>query len=325
MCAERQESHMRLASSDEHTRGWETGGRVGALERRSAGVDVQRPRPRRGLGLRWRPICGAIVGSGSGGAGPLQSRPGPPSRRLAAARGVHSLSPSLLHRPPAAEVEDSVEVADRSFDSILATCPPSSAPTPLLSPLSSLSPLHGSREGRGAAVLRRIPQLCPSIRCPSHRMSSPAPFSLKVRLVSSGECRRVPLPLSPPLSFPSLVGLLASLFSLPPPSLSSLQLQFRDEEEELITLTSDAEWRSVVREVQERRQKVLLLPPPDPTAAIAAALRRRPPLSQPRQRSGRRGAEGEGWHGRRCGGAGARRLSACGRARVSPVVGLCAG
>ena len=91
-------------------------------------------------------------------------------------------------------------------------------------------------------------------------LSPPSPFSLKVKWSSTGECRRVPLRPFPPLTFPDLLSLLSSLFSLPPlPSSSSLQLHFKDEEGELILLTSQEEWLNVQREVRERGEKVLVL------------------------------------------------------------------
>ena len=86
--------------------------------------------------------------------------------------------------------------------------------------------------------------------------SSSSPLVLKVRFVSSGDCRRFPLPVSPPLSFPALLSCVSSLFSLP---VGRIQLQWRDEECDMVTVASEEEWQRLQRDARDRQQRVLQL------------------------------------------------------------------
>ena len=96
----------------------------------------------------------------------------------------------------------------------------------------------------------------PSASSPSVPSPSQSPLVLKVRYVSTGDCRRFPLPVSPPLSFPALLSCVSSLFSLP---VSRLQLQWRDEEADMVTVASEDEWQRLQRDARDRQQKVLQL------------------------------------------------------------------
>ena len=83
----------------------------------------------------------------------------------------------------------------------------------------------------------------------------------------------MPIHQSPPLSFSRLLTLIRSLFTFPSatyahhaaaaaastPQELPLLLQFRDEEDELITINSEEEWHSLQTEVRDRGQRVLLL------------------------------------------------------------------
>ena len=98
--------------------------------------------------------------------------------------------------------------------------------------------------------------------------SSSSPFVLKVKAVLTGECRRVPLHQSPPLSFALLLPLLHSLFAFPsPPSAYPphqappplLRVQFKDEDDELITINTEEEWERLQEEARERQQRLLVL------------------------------------------------------------------
>ena len=99
------------------------------------------------------------------------------------------------------------------------------------------------------------PVLAPSS---SSSLSSPSssPLVLKVRFVPTGDCRRFPLPVSPPLSFPALLSCVSSLFSL---SVSRVELQWRDEECDMVTVASEVEWQRLQRDARDRHQRVLQL------------------------------------------------------------------
>ena len=79
---------------------------------------------------------------------------------------------------------------------------------------------------------------------------------LKVRYGLSGDCRRFPLPVSPPLSFPALLSCVSSLFSL---RVGRMELQWRDEEGDMVTVASEAEWQRLQRDARDRQQRVLQL------------------------------------------------------------------
>ena len=89
--------------------------------------------------------------------------------------------------------------------------------------------------------------------------ASAAALSLKVKERFSGECRRVALARTPPLSFSALQTRLCALFGFPSSSASSLSLTFLDEEAELVTIASEDEWRRLQSDHARRGEKVLVL------------------------------------------------------------------
>ena len=146
-------------------------------------------------------------------------------------------------------------------------------PCPVRCSLSVLRSLQRPLSSAMSSSMTAAPLLLSTASFPAPSSSLSAPLVLKVRCVSSGDCRRFPLPVSPPLSFPALLSCVSSLFSLP---VSRIELQWCDDERDMVTVASEAEWQRLQRDARDRQQKVLQL------SVVENGATQRPHTQQPR-------------------------------------------